>query len=208
MRHLISEESWPVRPRAIAYFCSALPDAQMNGAGAVHPATDFPASDPAASEYAVRQREQVRRNAIDFLNRDIAHLWPRAARPGGGFRWELLMTADESKHPQSYAATDASEAAANIDPTAGDAGKSRFDAQFWTANVNPSDRYVQSPPKTTRYRISPLDNTYDNLTVAGDWTACGLNVGCVEAAVMSGRLAARALAGSPALEEIVGYDHP
>jgi acyl-CoA synthetase (AMP-forming)/AMP-acid ligase II len=27
--------------------------------------------------------------------------------------------------------------------------------------------------------------TYDNLTVAGDWTACGLNMGCVEAAVMT-----------------------
>jgi uncharacterized protein with NAD-binding domain and iron-sulfur cluster len=86
--------------------------------------------------------------------------------------------------------------------------EARFDSQFWTANVNPSDRYVQSPPKTTRFRISPLDNTYDNLTIAGDWTACGLNVGCVEAAVMSGRLAAHALAGAPALEDIVGYDHP
>jgi hypothetical protein len=71
-----------------------------------------------------------------------------------------------------------------------------LDSQFWTANVNPSDRYVQSPPKTTRFRISPLDNTYDNLTIVGDWTACGLNVGCVEAAVMSGRLAAHALAGA------------
>ena len=87
-------------------------------------------------------------------------------------------------------------------------GEERFNSQFWSANVNPSDRYVQSPPKTTRFRISPLDNTYDNLTIAGDWTACGLNVGCVEAAVMSGRLAAHALSGSPALEDIVGYDHP
>ena len=57
-------------------------------------------------------------------------------------------------------------------------------------------------------RISPLDRTYDNLTVAGDWTSCGLNLGCVEAAVMSGMLAAHALSGAPALSEIVGYDHP
>jgi uncharacterized protein with NAD-binding domain and iron-sulfur cluster len=50
--------------------------------------------------------------------------------------------------------------------------------------------------------------TYDNLTLAGDWTECGFNTGCVEAAVMSGRLAAHALSGSPALEEITAYDHP
>ena len=53
-----------------------------------------------------------------------------------------------------------------------------------------------------------FDNSYDNLTVAGDWTACGLISGCVEAAVISGRLAAHALSGSPRLEDIVGFDHP
>jgi uncharacterized protein with NAD-binding domain and iron-sulfur cluster len=63
-------------------------------------------------------------------------------------------------------------------------------------------------PGSSAYRISPLDATYDNLTIAGDWTACGLNVGCVEAAVMSGRLAAHAIAQAPALADIVGYDHP
>jgi len=203
MRHLIPEESWPVRPRAIAYFCSALPDARVNGAPADRSRSDF-----ASSDYAARQRQQVRRNAIDFLNRDIKHLWPGAVRPGGGFRWELLIAADEAAHSTGYAVPAAGEAAANSSAPIDAAGESRLDTQFFTASLNPSDRYVQSPPKTTRYRISPLDNTYDNLTIAGDWTACGLNVGCVEAAVISGRLAAHALAGSPALEEIVGYDHP
>jgi len=83
-----------------------------------------------------------------------------------------------------------------------------FATQFWTANVNPSDRYVISVPGSVEFRISALDYTYDNLTIAGDWTDCGLNVGCVESAVISGRLAAHAIAGSPALEEIIGYDHP
>ena len=70
--------------------------------------------------------------------------------------------------------------------------------------------FVSTPAmrRTSAYRISPLDPTYDNLTIAGDWTACGFNAGCVEAAVMSGRLAAHAIARSPALEDIIGYDHP
>ena len=47
------------------------------------------------------------------------------------------------------------------------------------------------------------------MTIAGDWTACGLDVGCVEAAVMSGMLAAHAITGKePALDSIIGYDHP
>jgi uncharacterized protein with NAD-binding domain and iron-sulfur cluster len=70
----------------------------------------------------------------------------------------------------------------------------------WTCRSRPR------PAATTS--ISPLDGTYDNLTIAGDWTACGLNVGCVEAAVISGRLAAHAIAQQPALADIIGYDHP
>lgn len=79
---------------------------------------------------------------------------------------------------------------------------------YWVGNVNPTDRYVQSLPGTTKYRISPLDRTFDNLTVAGDWTSCGMSFGCVESAVMSGLLASHALSGYPALESIIGYDHP
>jgi uncharacterized protein with NAD-binding domain and iron-sulfur cluster len=81
-------------------------------------------------------------------------------------------------------------------------------SQYWAANVNPTDRYTLTLPGSLKYRLSPLDNTYDNLTVAGDWTDCGFNQGCVEAAVMSGRLAAHAISGTPRLEEIVGFDHP
>ena len=39
----------------------------------------------------------------------------------------------------------------------------------------------------------------ENLVVAGDWTRNGICGGSVEAAVTSGKLAARALSGSPAV---------
>jgi predicted NAD/FAD-dependent oxidoreductase len=87
-------------------------------------------------------------------------------------------------------------------------GEARFASQFWKANVNPTDRYTLSLPGSSAYRISPLDRTYDNLTICGDWTECGFNAGCVEAAVMSGRLAAHALSQAPPLDDIVGFDHP
>jgi predicted NAD/FAD-dependent oxidoreductase len=50
--------------------------------------------------------------------------------------------------------------------------------------------------------------TGPGIQTQGDWTDCGFNEGCVEAAVMSGRLAAHAIAETPALEDIIGYDHP
>jgi hypothetical protein len=46
------------------------------------------------------------------------------------------------------------------------------------------------------------------MAIAGDWTAAGLDAGCIETAVMSGMLAAFAITGQPTLESIVGYDHP
>jgi uncharacterized protein with NAD-binding domain and iron-sulfur cluster len=76
------------------------------------------------------------------------------------------------------------------------------------ANFEGSDRYALSEPGLILHRISPLDRSVENMTVAGDWTASGLDVGCVEAAVMSGLLASHAISKKPALEEIIGYHHP
>jgi uncharacterized protein with NAD-binding domain and iron-sulfur cluster len=151
----------------------------------VLPCTPLTAEDLADPDYPARHHASVRANAIRFLDRDIVELWPKAAREGV-FRWGLVNHGDSDR---------------------GELGHP-FDSQFWTANVNPSDRYVLSLPGTIRYRISPLDETYDNLTIAGDWTDCGFNFGCVEAAVMSGRLASHALSQYPRLEDIDGYDHP
>jgi len=75
-------------------------------------------------------------------------------------------------------------------------------------NFERSDRYTLSLPGSPAYRLSPLDRLFENATIAGDWTACGLDAGCIEAAVMSGMLAAHAISGRPELDRIVGYDHP
>jgi uncharacterized protein with NAD-binding domain and iron-sulfur cluster len=146
-----------------------------------------PGTDVGRMQYPAERRAEVRTNAITFLNRDIVHLWPTATR-GGRFRWDVV-------HAEGM-------------QTSGPADESRFASQYWTANVNPTDRYSLSLPGSLVHRISPLDDTFDNLTVAGDWTDCGFNEGCVEAAVMSGRLAAHAISKQPPLEDITGYDHP
>ena len=130
-------------------------------------------------------RARVRANVVHYLDHRIGALWPAAVHPDGGFRWDWVMG-----------------------PAEGD-GAHPVDTQYIRANFNPSDRYTLSLPGSGRARISPLDRDCENLTVAGDWTACGIDVGCIEAAVMSGMLATHAITGTtPRCEDIVGYHHP
>lgn len=150
--------------------------------------TEPPAEDD--RDYPARRTAEVRANAEGFLEGPVRQVWPRAYAEDGQFRWDIL-TPDQSD-PASIKL----------------AGKARFASQYWRANVNPSDRYVIHTPGSHRHRISPLDMTYDNLTICGDWTDSGFTSGCVEGAVMSGLLAAHAISGSPNLEDITAYDHP
>lgn len=152
---------------------------------------DAPAAGSLDAQAAAAAHERVRQAAVRFLENDVVALWPKARDARGRFRWDVL--AQEGKPPAGSRAP---------------RGEARFDRQFWTANINPSDRYTLALPGSLKYRISPLDLTFDNLTIAGDWTATGLDSGCVESAVMSGLLAAHALSGFPRLQDIIGYDHP
>jgi uncharacterized protein with NAD-binding domain and iron-sulfur cluster len=182
MRHLIRQEDW--RPENLL----TRPRSLIYLCGAMR--EPLPAIDRDGRAYPRFCEAETERAAITWIKEHLGQILPRALKRSGDFRWDLLVA----------------PAGQSIQRKTND--ETAFATQFWTANVNPSDRYVISVPGSVEFRISPLDYTYDNLTIAGDWTDCGLNVGCVESAVISGRLAAHAIAGSPALEEIIGYDHP
>lgn len=158
MPQLIDVECWPAedRPGSIAYFCGALQapwPPEGDGLG-----------------YAAAQRERVRANAIELLDRHLAHLLPGSSA-GGRFRWELLCGRN------------------------GHSGAEAIDTQLFLANVDPSDRYVQCAPGSDAHRLRAEESGYDNLVLAGDWTDNGLNAGCIEAATISGLQAANALLG-------------
>ena len=182
MAHVVPEESWRDRPQTSVYFCSVLPDPVQ-------------APDEGDMTYQFRRDEEVRFNAEEFLEGPIREVWPGAYDLTGHFRWDIL------KPPEAPVGTVSGDATAPE-------GRARFATQYWRANVNPSDRYVIHTPGSWRHRISPLDRTYDNLTITGDWTDSGFHSGCVEGAVMSGLLAAHAISGTPRLEDITAYDHP
>jgi uncharacterized protein with NAD-binding domain and iron-sulfur cluster len=139
-------------------------------------ATSFCAALPeAAIRDAADPREVVRANAMRFLERRSPMLWPGAVGADGGFRWDLLC--------------------GNGSDSAAASAQARFDSQYWRANTDPSDRYVQSLPGSDPHRLRADGSGFDNLFLAGDWIDSGLNAGCIEAATLGGLQAANAING-------------
>ncbi|MYM84722.1 FAD-dependent oxidoreductase [Duganella sp. FT50W] len=136
------------------------------------------ASYPPVSDHGFPQRmtEIAKQGAINQLSKEIASLWS-AAGPAGAFPWNWLV--------------DGSDAT----------GVQRFDAQYWRANVDPSERYVMSVAGSTRYRLRTDQSGFANLFLTGDWIRTGINAGCVEAAVMAGMQTSRAISGYPTVIE-------
>ena len=125
------------------------------------------AQDPRADDHAALERV-----ARGFLEEHLAHIWPGGADARGSLRWEGLF-----------------------DPQ-GRTGPERLRAQYLRVNASPSDRYVLSLPGSQKHRIAPDEAGFEGLVLAGDWTRTGYDLGCIEAATMSGLMAARAL-GAP-----------
>lgn len=119
-------------------------------------------------------REVVKGYTRDFLKRDAKHLWPRWIDcQTGEPRWELL-----------------------VDPKDG-TGEYRLDPQYFRANIDPTEHYVMTMKGSSRYRLQANESGYENLVLTGDWTHNPLNVGCIEAAVISGIYAANTILGKP-----------
>ncbi len=125
---------------------------------------------PAGLSCAKRQSlagEHIRNHTIRWMQIHISKLWPT---PNDDVPpWARLIDPHERR------------------------GTQRLGAQFLWANIEPGERQIQSLPNTDHFRLAPGASGFDNLTLAGDWTDTGLNAGCVEAAVVSGWMAAQAL---------------
>jgi uncharacterized protein with NAD-binding domain and iron-sulfur cluster len=64
---------------------------------------------------------------------------------------------------------------------------------YYRMNDDASSRYTLSVPGTLAARLSPLDDSILNVRPVGDWTRNSISAGCIEAAVVSGMIAALAL---------------
>lgn len=179
MSHLLDRETWPESnpPKALYYFCGPLSLPK-----ALPDAQNilYPAYQEAAAY--VRASEWMRSNSQFLLPGSMYSGYPDSFPDTLNF--SILYDQRGSMVPSSL----------------------HFDEQFWRANVDPSERYVLSTKGTTKFRLRAGQSGYPNLKLAGDWTFTGLNYGCVEAAVMSGMEASRAICGAPKI--IFGENFP
>lgn len=173
MTDLIPREQWDPQgdtPYNIAYFCGVMPDED--------PSNIIPP--PTERDFPQRNADHVKKNAIKMLNEEIKPLWKTCHKSHSKeFDWSLLVKNGETTKPN------------------GKYTEKRFDTQFWRSNVEPSERYVLSVAGSSKYRLKANESGYKNLYLTGDWIQNGMNVGCVEAAVMAGMHTSRAICGFP-----------
>jgi uncharacterized protein with NAD-binding domain and iron-sulfur cluster len=111
--------------------------------------------------------EYARRMVKKYVDKTSEPLWPNARGAGGDFAWDVLYD------PQNRNGAD------------------RLDAQYTRANYQRTERYVLTPAGSVKHRLMTHETRFTNLLIVGDWIKNGLDAGCVEAAAISGRQAAR-----------------
>jgi uncharacterized protein with NAD-binding domain and iron-sulfur cluster len=122
--------------------------------------------------YPEEERQRAKEYSRAFLDGPLLGIFPSAAK-GGAFDDGALVKCIN------------------------DAGQTAFDTQFFRCNVDPSELYVLSLPGSAEKRLKSHESDFANLFLAGDWTLTDLNIGCIEATVISARMASRAICGKP-----------
>lgn len=136
---------------------------------------------PPYTDHAFPDQEltRVQNEGRRWLSQWTSHLWPNVTKP---------------TEPRAL------DDAYLVDP-AGGTGDARLMAQYFRANIDKTERYVLSVTGSSKYRLHPGDSGFSNVFLAGDWTRCGIDAGCVEAATISGLLCAESLTGRRSLIE-------
>ena len=177
--HLLPWEDWSnsAAPKSLWYFSGAMAEYEPPP-----PFTD--------TGYPARAHARVKAQCVQYLQASMGPLLP-------------LSTTNVISPPGDPVGLDFS--LLHTTPGSNLLGVQRFNEQFWRANIDPTESYVTSPPGSTAARLKAWATGFSNLTIAGDWTYTGLNVGSVEGAVMGGKLASFAVSGYPAIKDIVGF---
>lgn len=153
------------------------PDCQPRGVSYFCGAQPGPAFCPPVSDtdFPSRNTERARLQFVSFLYEHLSTLLPGTVNPleAPHLDWNVL-----------------------VDP-AGRQGEARFRAQYFRSNCEPQERCTLSLPDTNQHRLSAGDTGFANLTITGDWIKNGLYAACMEGAIISGILAARAVSGEP-----------
>jgi uncharacterized protein with NAD-binding domain and iron-sulfur cluster len=182
MTHLVEHEAWDWQPpqdypRSIIYFCSSFVEPS-------YPPTMGPGDKQRiATAKVAAEAAKCLPWWYQLIQTGVATKLPPATPPGP-FPMQTLVDRRPSPTPQPP-----------------------LDAQYFLANIKPSERYVLSVAGSSQHRLGPNDPLlFGNLFLAGDWTDNHVNMGCVEAAVTSGLLCSNALCSFPVRDDIAGLE--
>lgn len=120
------------------------------------------------------QYDRVFSFSKEWLDKYMGWFFPKGTPPGNpnGLDYKLLMDPENA---------------------GGKSGIELLQSQYFTANIDPTNRYTLAWPGTNQYRMKANDSGFRNLFLAGDWTDFGLNVGHLEGTCISGIRAAMAV---------------
>ena len=121
--------------------------------------------------YPSTVREAKRNDLRDWLASKSPQIWTEFKNSEGEFDSTRLFT------------------------THGDSLECRMQWQYCRTNIEGTERYTTPASQTVDLRLTPGQSGFANLTLAGDWTKNGIDIGCVEAASTSGMLAIEHLTG-------------
>ena len=126
---------------------------------------------PTDFEYPALMKERAKKKALRFIERKMERSFP-TTYTHRTFDWNYLTDPHNRSDIQ------------------------RLDAQYWRTNADPTERYVLSAVNSSKYRLYAGNSGFKILYLAGDWTDNKvLNAGCMEAAIISGLQASRAVCG-------------
>lgn len=133
--------------------------------------TDLFHAPPDQTQVPAKAKALARDKAIGWFTDKAGYIWSKSS-PGGNFDWYILFDPSGPNDPD------------------------RIDAQVYRANVDPSSCCVATAAGSTQWRLATDASGFENLYLAGTWIDTGFNTECIEAAVISGMQAARAILGT------------
>jgi uncharacterized protein with NAD-binding domain and iron-sulfur cluster len=172
--NLINLENWPAdnKPGFLVYYCGNLLDEDH-----------IPSSDD--KNFPQTQYQRVYDMAVQWLSNNAGYFWPKGVNPENEQGVDFRLLVDPRKEH---------------DDDNEKSGMKKLEQQFFRANVDPTERYTLSLPESEVYRLKTDGTGYDNFFITGDWIDCDLNMGCVEATVISGLMCATAVRMTYGLE--------
>jgi uncharacterized protein with NAD-binding domain and iron-sulfur cluster len=137
--------------------------------------TNYPVAPIENAQFPSDQDTALHDRLVEYLNQYTGHILPYATRRDNpnGLNWDVLAAPDTFE------------------------GIDRLKYQYLRMNYEPTERYVLSLKGSNAYRMKTDQSGFSNLYLVGDWINTGINVGCVEVAMMSGMQASRAISGYP-----------